>query len=124
MRKDREARRAYCAKVRSEKAAIDKARLELTAGWRDMTKQANEAGKEINTRLEALAIEKRATLTEWEEAEKAREAEVEKIMAMFRSERFVPMGDGKRVGAGRGVLVRLVLGGRRKLKKKKQSKAN
>src|SRR3546814_14533465 len=91
MRKDREARRAYCAKVRSEKAAIDKARLELTAGWRDMTKQANEAGKEINTRLEALAIEKRAPLTEWEDAEKAREAEVDTIIDMFQSERFVPM---------------------------------
>src|SRR3546814_14565128 len=75
------------------KAAIDKARLELTAGWRDMTKQANEAGKEINTRLEALAIEKRAPLTDWEDAETAREAEVEKIIAMFRSARFVPLGE-------------------------------
>src|SRR3546814_19896026 len=102
MRKDREARRSYCAKVRSEKAAIDKARLELTAGWRDMTKQANEAGKEINTRLEALAIEKRAPLTEWEDAAKAREAEVEKINDVVRWEGVCTVGGASERSGERG----------------------
>lgn len=85
--------RSFAAEVRREKAAIDKARLNLTAGWRDMTKQANEAGKVINERLEQLAIDVRKPLTEWEEAEKAREAEVDRIITALRSARFVPMGE-------------------------------
>lgn len=71
-RRDREALRSYAADVRSEKAAIDKARLRLTKEWRDMTAQANAAGKVIEERLETLAAEVRRPLTEWEEAEKAR----------------------------------------------------
>jgi colicin import membrane protein len=72
VRKDREVLRSYAAEVRSEKAGIDKARLRLTKEWRDMVSQANDAGKVIEQRLEGLAAEVRAPLTEWEEAEKAR----------------------------------------------------
>lgn len=97
--------RSYAAEVRRERAAINKARLSLTAGWRDMTKQANEAGKEIDERLERLAIDVRAPLTEWEEAEKAREAEVERIITAFRSARFVPMGEGADAIRERGTAV-------------------
>ena len=85
--------RSFAAEVRREKAAIDKARLNLTAGWRDMTKQANEAGKVINERLEQLAADVRKPLTEWEEAEKAREAAVDRIITLFRTARFVAMGE-------------------------------
>ena len=97
--------RSYAAEVRREKAAIDKARLNLTAGWRDMTKQANEAGKVINERLEQLAIDVRKPLTEWEDAEKAREAEVERIIGLFRSSRFVPMGEAADSIRERGTIV-------------------
>lgn len=97
--------RSYAAEVRREKAAIDKARLALTAGWRDMTKQANEAGKEINERLEQLAIDVRKPLTKWEEAEKAREAEVERIISAFRSARFVAMGEASDAIRERGTAV-------------------
>lgn len=91
--KGRDALRSFAARVRSEKAAIDKERLRLTADWRDMVSQANEAGKEIRDQLDALAVEVRQPLTDWEEAEKAREAEVERILALFRSERVVQMGE-------------------------------
>lgn len=101
--------RSYAAEVRREKAAIDKARLNLTAGWRDMTKQANEAGKEINERLEQLASDVRAPLTEWEEAEKAREAEVDKIITALRSARFVPMGEGAEAIRDRGTAAHAVV---------------
>ncbi len=84
-RKGQDALRSYAAKVRSEKASIDKARLRLTKEWRDMTAQANEAGKIIGERLESLAVEVRKPLTDWEEAEKARvaecEATIERIIA-------------------------------------------
>jgi colicin import membrane protein len=94
--------RSFAAEVRREKAAIDKARLNLTAGWRDMTKQANEAGKVINERLEQLAIDVRKPLTEWEEAEKAREAEVDRIITALRSARFVAMGESSEAIRDRG----------------------
>lgn len=92
-RKGRESLRSYAADIRSKKAAIDKDRLRLTEQWRDMVSQANAAGKEIKEQLEALAVEVRAPLTEWEEAEKAREAEVDRILSLLRSERFVAMGE-------------------------------
>jgi hypothetical protein len=104
-RKGRESLRSYAADIRSKKAAIDKDRLRLTEQWRDMVSQANAAGKEIKEQLEALAVEVRAPLTEWEEAEKAREAEVEKIIAMFRSERFVPMGEASDSIRERGTVI-------------------
>lgn len=97
--------RSFAAEVRREKAAIDKARLSLTANWRDMTKQANDAGKVINERLEQLAIDVRKPLTEWEEAEKAREAEVDRIITLFRTARFVAMGEAADDIRERGTII-------------------
>ncbi len=103
--KGRDALRSFAARVRSEKAAIDKERLRLTADWRDMVSQANDAGKEIREQLDALAEEVRRPLTEWEEAEKARAAEVERIIAGFRSARFVEMGEASDAIRDRGTSV-------------------
>ena len=103
--KGRDALRSFAARVRSEKAAIDKERLRLTADWRDMVKQANDAGNEIREQLDALAAEVRKPLTEWEEAEKAREAEVERIIGLFRSSRFVPMGEASDSIRERGTII-------------------
>jgi colicin import membrane protein len=79
-KKGRDAIASYAAKVRSEKAAIDKDRLRLTKEWRDLTAQVNGAWKGIEERLNGLAADVRAPLTEWEEAEKARVAECEAII--------------------------------------------
>lgn len=103
--KGRDILRSYAADIRREKAAIDKERLRLTADWRDMVKQANDAGNEIRDQLDALAEEVRRPLTEWEEAEKAREAEVERIIGLFRSARFVAMGEAADTIRERGTAV-------------------
>lgn len=105
VRKDREALRSYASEVRSEKAAIDKARLRLTEEWRGMVSQANEAGKEIKEQLDRLANDVRKPLTDWEGAEKAREAEVERIITMFRSSRFVEMGEAADHIRERGTII-------------------
>jgi colicin import membrane protein len=91
--KGRDVVRSYAAKVRSEKAAIDKARLRLTEEWRSMTTQANAAGKEISTRLETLAVTVRAPLTEWEEAEKARENECRAVIEGMRAAKIIAEDD-------------------------------
>lgn len=92
-KKGRDVLRSFAAEVRTQKAAIDKARLGLTKQWRDMTAQANAAGKEIEERLEGLAIEVRKPLTEWEEAEKAREAECRAVIDGFRAAKVITEDD-------------------------------
>lgn len=71
-KKGRDAIASVAAKVRSEKASIDKDRLRLTAEWRNMTAQVNGAWNGIKEQMDALAIEARKPLTEWEQAEKER----------------------------------------------------
>lgn len=103
--KGRDVLRSFAAKVRSEKAAIDKARLSLTKEWRDMTTQANAAGKEIEARLDKLASDVRAPLTAWEEAEKARVAECERITAELTAAATVTLADTAATVRERGMAV-------------------
>lgn len=103
--KGRDALRSFAAKVRSEKAQIDKARLGLTREWRDLTSQANAAGKEIEERLEGLAIEVRAPLTEWEEAEKARVAECQAAIDGMRAYKVIAEDDSAASVRERGTAV-------------------
>jgi colicin import membrane protein len=93
VRKDREVLRSYAAEVRSEKAAIDKARLRLTKEWRDMVSQANDAGKVIEQRLEGLAADVRKPLTEWEEAEKQRVEAAKDFVAWIHGQAIVTLDD-------------------------------
>jgi colicin import membrane protein len=72
-------------KVAQTKAAIDEAGKTLTAEWRDKINVVDEARRNIRTRLDALKIEVRKPLTEWEEAEEAREATVSAILAFLRN---------------------------------------
>lgn len=83
-KKGQDALRSFAARVRSEKAAIDKARLALTKQWRDMTAQANAAGKVIEERLEGLAVEVRKPLTDWESAENRRIATCRDVIAKLK----------------------------------------
>lgn len=92
-KKGRDVLRSFAAEVRSEKAGIDKARLRLTKEWRDMVAQANEAGKEINERLEQLAVEVRKPLTDWEEAETARVNRCREIIDGFKADAVVTLDD-------------------------------
>lgn len=92
-KKGRDALRSFAAEVRSEKASINKARLSLTKEWRDMVDQANAAGKVIDQRLEGLAVEVRAPLTAWEEAEKARVERGNALVASLKAAATVTLDD-------------------------------
>ena len=70
--KGRKAIASAAAKVRSEKASIDRDRKRLTQEWRDNTALVNGAWKGIEARLDDLAVDARKPLTEWEQDEKAR----------------------------------------------------
>lgn len=85
--------RSMAARVTRSKTAIDKARLGLTAEWRENVKKANEAGKLIEERLDALADEVRKPLTEWETAEKARVERCREIIADFKCDGAVTLED-------------------------------
>lgn len=91
--KGRDEIRSVAARVVRAKTSIDKARLGLTKEWRDNTKLANEAGKVIEERLDGLADEVRKPLTEWEEAEKARLAECDRIIAEIGQAAVVTLDD-------------------------------
>lgn len=67
--------------IRTRKAAIDRARKGLTEHWRQQTAKVNEAGKDIIADLDALIVEVRAPVTAWEQAEEARIAEADRIIA-------------------------------------------
>lgn len=91
--KGRKAIASAAAKVRSEKASIDRDRKRLTQQWRDMTAQVNGAWKSIETQLDELAVEARRPLTEWEAAEKARVDACRIIIDTFKAAAVVTVDE-------------------------------
>lgn len=92
-KKGRDAIASIAAKVRSEKARIDKDRLRLTKEWRDMTAQVNGAWNTIKDQLDTLAVEARAPLTDWEDAEKARVHDCQSIISEIKAAAVVEIDD-------------------------------
>ncbi|WP_281823125.1 hypothetical protein [Sphingobium sp. BS19] len=91
--KGRKAIASAAAKVRTEKASIDKDRLRLTKEWRDNTAKVNGAWKGIETRMDALAIEARKPLTEWEQAEADRKTKCDAIINRLALDGMVSLDD-------------------------------
>ncbi|MGQ2942887.1 MAG: hypothetical protein ACT6Q7_02680 [Blastomonas fulva] len=79
--------------IRSIKAGIDRTRKQLTEHWRNQTAKVNEAGKVIEGKLEALIEEVRAPVTKWEEAEKTRKAEADRIIATLEAAKLIRFGE-------------------------------
>ena len=104
-KKGRDAIASVAAKVRSEKASIDKDRLRLTAEWRNMTAQVNGAWNGIKEQMDALAIEARKPLTEWEQAEKDRAEKVDAIINKIVLDGLVTIDDTAATVRERGTSV-------------------
>lgn len=79
--------------IRSIKAGIDRTRKQLTEHWRNQTKKVNDAGKVIEEKLDVLIEEVRAPVTKWEEAEKVRKAEADRIMATLEAAKLIRFGE-------------------------------
>lgn len=79
--------------IRSIKAGIDRTRKQLTEHWRQQTAKVNEAGKVITEKLDALIEEVRAPVTKWEEAEKARKAEADRILSTLEAAKLIRFGE-------------------------------
>ncbi|WP_257541097.1 hypothetical protein [Sphingobium sp. CFD-1] len=92
-KKGRDAIASAAAKVRSEKASIDRDRKRLTQEWRDNTALVNGAWKGIEARLDDLAIAARKPLTEWEQAEKARIDRCNEIISDIHGAAIVTLDD-------------------------------
>lgn len=78
--------------IRTRKAAIDRARKGLTEHWRNQTAAVNAVGKVIEADLDALIHQIRAPVTEWEQAEDARKAEADRIIADLTAAPTVTFG--------------------------------
>jgi septal ring factor EnvC (AmiA/AmiB activator) len=90
--KGRDAIKSAAQALRSKKAAIDKRRLSLTEGYRAKVAAINEVGSAIKTEMEMLIEQVRAPVTAWEEAEKARIAEADRILAEIENAKLIPYG--------------------------------
>ncbi len=82
---------AYRSNTR--KAAIDKARLGLTEGWRKQTAAVNAAGKVAEAKLNDLAVKARKPLTDWERAEADKKARAEAAFKYLQDAPVVLLND-------------------------------
>ncbi len=82
---------AYRSNTR--KAAIDKARLGLTEGWRKQTAAVNAAGKVAEAKLNDLAVKARKPLTDWEKAEADKKARAEAAFKFLQDAPVVLLND-------------------------------
>lgn len=82
---------AYRSNTR--KAAIDKARLGLTEGWRKQTAAVNAAGKVAEAKLNDLAVKARKPLTDWEKAEADKKARAEAAFKYLQDAPVVLLND-------------------------------
>lgn len=80
-------------KVTKAKTTLDKAGLTLTEEWRQRVNAVNAARKKMTTELDELAAEVRRPLTEWEEAEDARQDRCSQMLNRLRSEATVQFGE-------------------------------
>lgn len=79
--------------LRRLKASIDNRGKEMTEHWRKQTAVVNAARKVINEKLDSLIEEVRAPVTKWEEAEKKRKAEADRIIATLEAAKLVRFGE-------------------------------
>lgn len=79
--------------LRRLKASIDNRGKEMTEHWRKQTAVVNAARKVINEKLDGLIEEVRAPVTKWEEAEKTRKAEADRIIATLEAAKLVRFGE-------------------------------
>jgi len=82
--KGRKAIASMAYKVARTKTAIDDAGKRLNEEARARINAVDESRREIRAQLDALKDEVRKPLTEWEQAEKARKAQVDEIMSWLR----------------------------------------
>lgn len=104
-KKGRDAIASVAARVRSQKAGTGKDRLRLTKEWRDMTSQVNGAWNEIKERMDALAVDARKPLTDWEEAEQARIDQCDAIINKLALDGVVTLDDTSETVRARGKAV-------------------
>lgn len=103
--KGRDAIKSLAYKITRTKTAIDAAGKELNEEARAKINAVDAERRKAREHLEALAKTVRAPLTEWEEAEKARETEVDRIITMLRSSRFVEQSETSDSIRERGTII-------------------
>jgi len=90
--KGRDEIRSLAAEVASSKVALIKLGKSLTENWRKQTKAVNEECNIIEEKMDALKMQVRQPLTEFENAEKARVAAHEKALQELVSFGLIPAG--------------------------------
>lgn len=103
--KGRDEIKSLAYKITRTKTAIDAAGKELNEEARAKINAVDAERRAAREKLDELAKTVRKPLTDWEAAEDARVAEVDRIIAMFRSSRFVEMGEAADHIRERGTII-------------------
>ncbi len=82
--KGRDEVRSFAMNITKTKTTLDAARKDLTEEWRKETARVNAVWKDLEANLVDLAKAVRKPLTDWEEADKARQARCEEILTEIR----------------------------------------
>ena len=90
---------AAAAAITRRKTSIDDTGKAMTEEWRRKTGEVNEIRKFVRDSLSEIAADVRRPVTEWEEAEKAREAEMDRAIAAIAN--FDPAGKSSEAIAAR-----------------------
>ncbi|MGP9819237.1 hypothetical protein ACTZWW_04410 [Salinarimonas sp. NSM] len=90
--KGRKAIASRAARIARYKVAIDKAGKDLGEDHRKAINAVNTVRREVWDSLEAMQHRVRAPLTEWEEAEKARQARIDAVISDLARAAVVPVG--------------------------------
>jgi hypothetical protein len=99
--KGRDAIKALAYKVTRTKTAIVAAGKELTAEWRKQTEKVNAARNDAEERFAALAEAARKPLTDWEDAETARQDRIKTVLERLQSAPGLLVGDTSETIAAR-----------------------
>jgi colicin import membrane protein len=82
--------------IAKRKTALDAAGKELNEEHRAAINRVDAIRRQVRDGLDALKDEARQPLTEWEDAEKAKEEQLKAVYALFREARL-PSNDGQRL---------------------------
>jgi len=100
--KGRRAIASLAYRVTRAKTTLDKAGLGLTEGWRNQIKAVNESRFKMVAELDQLADEVRKPLTEWEQAEEARQLKIEATISLLEAAAVIAEDDTAATVEARG----------------------
>jgi len=78
-------------KISQSKTHIDNVGKELTSEWKEKSKKVDAERKKVRDELDALKLEVRRPLTDWESEQEEKEKETLRVIKFFKDAQFIDM---------------------------------